>query len=376
MAPAASIFTPTICAPCRVDEDPDGRLLQAAAEQHQGNTSLYKLLKTIPFRNSWSPLVNARYWQEAGAYSYQTAMERSGAAVYGFSGWSDDFRSEILLAFRNLHNPGKVLIGPWGHCQNDGFALVTERLRFFDRYLKSIPNGIDTEPPIAYYTIGAQPGSEWKQSSEWPPKNQQPSDFYLGDSQSLSPKQPISPAAKDTHTVRYDAECPQRTNPLAQSCVLDRIGFTYTTDALKDSLELTGHPVVHLWVSDSAPDMNFFAYLEDVAPDGGVTISTDGRLRASLRALSTPPYSNYGLPYHRMFEEDRKLLKPGEPVELIFDMLPISEVFVKGHRLRLTVTNADPREKDREMPAPAPSVTIHRDRVHASFVTLPVIAAK
>jgi len=105
-------------------------------------------------------------------------------------------------------------------------------------------------------------------------------------------------------------------------------------------------------------------------------VITDGRLKASMRALGTPPYSYFNLPYHRMFEEDRQLLKPGEVVELVFDMLPLSQIFAKGHQLRVTVTNADPREKDRQTMTPAPMVNILRDRVHASYVTVPVIAGR
>jgi len=296
--------------------------------------------------------------------------------VYGFSGWSDDFRQELLATFQNLHNPGRVLIGPWGHCQNDGFALVTERRRFFDRYLKSIPNGIENEPPILYYTIGAPAGLEWKQTSEWPPRGQKPADYFLADSHALGKRKPADASAKDSAPARYNAACPQRTNPLSQSCVLDDIGFTYSSPPLAHDMELTGSPVVHLWISASAPDMNFFAYLEDVAPDGKVTIATDGRLRASLRALSTPPYSNFNLPYHRMFEQDWQPLKPGEPAELVFEMLPLSRIFAQGHKLRINITNADPREKDRDEISPAPQVSIYRDRTHTSFVTLPVIAAK
>lgn len=192
----------------------------------------------------------------------------------------------------------------------------------------------------------------------------------------MAAEKPKAAKAQDSKTARCDAACPNRGNPLAQSCVPDGWGFTYTTPPLTTDTELTGHPIVHLWISTTAPDLNFFAYLEDVAPDGKVSVITDGRLKASMRALATPPYSNFGLPYQRMFEEDRQLLKPGEPVELVFDMLPLSQVFAKGHRLRLTLTNADPREKDRQVIAPAPMVSLLRDRAHASYVTLPVIATR
>jgi predicted acyl esterase len=113
-------------------------------------------------------------------------------------------------------------------------------------------------------------------------------------------------------------------------------------------LELTGHPVVHLWISSTAGDANFFAYLEEIAPDGKVSIITDGRLRGSLRALGTPPYSVYGLPWHRSFEEDVLPFVPGRPAEVVFDCLPMSHV-------------------------PPPMLGIHRDAVHSSYIALPVI---
>jgi predicted acyl esterase len=77
-----------------------------------------------------------------------------------------------------------------------------------------------------------------------------------------------------------------------------------------------------------------------------------------------------------MFAEDRSPLKPGEPIELVFDMLPLSQIFAQGHRVRITVTNADPREKDRAEITPPPSVTLYRDAPHSSRVTLPVIRGR
>jgi uncharacterized protein len=57
-------------------------------------------------------------------------------------------------------------------------------------------------------------------------------------------------------------------------------------------------------------------------------------------------------------------------------MLPVSQIFAQGHKFRINITNADPREKDRDEISPAPQVSIYRDRTHGSYVTLPVIAAK
>jgi len=63
----------------------------------------------------------------------------------------------------------------------------------------------------------------------------------------------------------------------------------------------------------------------------------------------------------------------GKPEELVFDLLPLSYIFEKGHRIRLTITGADPREKDRVQSSPAPRITIYRDATHSSYITLPVI---
>jgi putative CocE/NonD family hydrolase len=357
----------------RVDGDQEGTLLLEAAKQHQGNTSLYQLWKSMPFRDSWTNLLASRYWMESSASTYRVAMEKSDIPVYSYGGWFDDFRKEAFVAYANLHNPGKVLIGPWEHCQNDGFAMVTERQRFFDHYLKGIDNSIEKEPPIAYFTIGAEKGKEWRQTRQWPLPNQRTTQLYLEAAGSLGNSAPKPASAKDSAPANYGVSCPQRTNPLTQTCVLDRWATLFTGTPLSADTEVTGHPIMHLWAAANVSDINFFAYLEDVAPDGTITIATDGRLKASLRRLGTAPYSYLGLPYHRSFAEDAVPLTPGEPVDLVFDMLPLSRIFPKGHRIRVAITTADPREKDRQEPSPAPVVTLYREKDHASFVALPVI---
>ena len=97
----------------------------------------------------------------------------------------------------------------------------------------------------------------------------------------------------------------------------------------------------------------------------------DGRLRASHRALYDPPYNNLGLPWHRGNEEDMLPLVPGEPAELVFDLYPISYIFKAGHRIRLVITFAEPIRTPKV--SPAPEVTIYRNSVHPSYITLPII---
>jgi hypothetical protein len=81
------------------------------------------------------------------------------------------------------------------------------------------------------------------------------------------------------------------------------------------------------------------------------------------------------LPYHRSYAEDVTALPSGQPVELVFDLHPTSNIFDAGHRIRLTVTCADQTSFDTPVLSPAPKVSVHRNGKLASYVQLPVIPA-
>ena len=152
----------------------------------------------------------------------------------------------------------------------------------------------------------------------------------------------------------------------------DRKGLTYTTPPLAEVVEVTGHPVVHLWITSTATDGDFFVYLEDISEIGISQYITEGTLRASHRALSTAPYKNLGLPYHRSYAEDLADL-PGQPVELVFDLLPTSYAFDAGHRIRVTITCADKDNALTPQLSPAPTVSLYREDSHASYIVLPIL---
>ena len=64
----------------------------------------------------------------------------------------------------------------------------------------------------------------------------------------------------------------------------------------------------------------------------------------------------------------------GEPVQLIFDLHPISNIFNAGNRIRITVSCADQNNFETPELSPPPTITIHRNSAYASHVTLPVIS--
>ena len=152
----------------------------------------------------------------------------------------------------------------------------------------------------------------------------------------------------------------------------DEKGLTYTSAPLTGEVEVTGHPVVHLWVTSSAKDGDFFVYLEDISAGGFSKYITEGTLRASHRALSTAPYDNLGLPYHRSNAADVADL-PDQPVELVLDLIPTSYVFAAGHRIRVTITCADKDTALTPQMNPAPTIHLYRDANHASYIVLPII---
>jgi hypothetical protein len=67
-------------------------------------------------------------------------------------------------------------------------------------------------------------------------------------------------------------------------------------------------------------------------------------------------------------------LKAVMPVELVFDLLPISNVFDAGNRLRVTVTCADQMSFETPELDPAPQVTVFRNNEFPSGISLPVVS--
>jgi predicted acyl esterase len=125
-------------------------------------------------------------------------------------------------------------------------------------------------------------------------------------------------------------------------------------------------------LSTAAPDLDLVLYLEDVDGKGNSTYVSQGSLRASHRSLSPAPFDNFGLPWHNHFKSEVQPILSGEPVELVFDILPTAYRFQSGHRLRITIAFADADSFHTPQLDPAPVVSLLREAKHASFVEMPV----
>jgi putative CocE/NonD family hydrolase len=154
----------------------------------------------------------------------------------------------------------------------------------------------------------------------------------------------------------------------------DRRLLTYTSPPLATDTEITGYPVVTLFVTSTATDGAFYVYLEDVDERDKVTYVTEGMLRALHHRLSPapPPYKML-VPYHSFRRADAQPLVPGTVAELAFGLLPTSVLIRKGHRLRIAIAGHDKDTFERIPAEGTPVISVQRNQVHASHVDLPVI---
>ncbi len=108
---------------------------------------------------------SARYWCDE---EYDGVVEHPIVApTLILAGWNDDlfFANEGLWAFSSIDAPKRIIITNHGHmgCYPGPFpfdfivgspesAWVMEQVdRWFDRFLKGVENGVESEPPVAYY---------------------------------------------------------------------------------------------------------------------------------------------------------------------------------------------------------------------------------
>lgn len=389
-----SILDTVMLAP-PVDEDTDGSMLAEAVEEHMLNNDVYELTLATPYRNSQSHITGSYAYDGSTAY-YLDEIEQSGVAIYHWNGWFDLFGGHPLLYFNNVNNPQKIIIGPWSHMEEHEFDWAAEHLRWYDYWLKGIDNGIMDEPSIRYYVMGAPEGENWRTTEEWPLPNETPTNYYFtagptGSVDSvndggLSPEPPAQAIGQDDYVVDYSTTTDSFKNRYAielnykggaelstDMTLLDAKGLTYTTAPLTSDMEVTGHPVMHLCISSTATDGDFFVYLEEIDADGVSWYLTEGILRASHRILGEPEWDNMGLPWNRGFEEDMIDLVPGEPSELVFTMSPTSNIFDEGNRIRITIICADKGNFQTPELSPPPTISVYHNTENASYITLPVI---
>jgi len=339
------------------------------------------------------------FWQ---SLSIQQQLKNLKIPVFSVGGWYDNYVESDLEAFTTLRknsNLNRIMIGPWPHDLMAKFPGVDfgpdarvglRRVQFdwFDHWLKGKETPGLSTPPVQIFVMGI---NQWRGENEWPLSRTQFTRFYLesggkansldGDgalSQQLPPRFRKEPPDKFV----YDPRNPVRTHggavccnpavfpwgPIDQRPVEKRNDvLVYTTEPLTQDLEVTGTIQVTLFASSSAPDTDFSAKLVDVFPDGLARNLADGLQRARYR--NSP--------------SKQEFLTRGEIARFRIDAGVTSNVFRKGHRIRVEISSSNFPRFDRNPNTgraiadetelkPADQVVYH-DRKHASYILLPVI---
>lgn len=206
-------------------------------------------------------------------------------------------------------------------------SYVDIQRRFFERYLKGIDNGWDSEPAVTL-AIRWPDRLVTRQENEWPLRRAEWTKYYL------------HPGSKTLTTSGLTREGKAEYRSLGD-------GVTFASAPFGADTEITGPVVAGLWMTSTTTDLDVFATLRILDPSGkevqfvGASEQvpvTRGWLRASHRKLD-PAMSTEHRPYHR--HDGRQKLSPGESYFLMVELWPTSIVFPTGYRMLLTLQGKD-----------------------------------
>ncbi|OHE77935.1 MAG: hypothetical protein A2107_07995 [Verrucomicrobia bacterium GWF2_62_7] len=251
-------------------------------------------------------------------------------------------------------------------------------LRWFDHHLKGVNNGVEQEPPVRYYVMGAvgepgAPGNVWRTAKDWPVPAQDTA-YYFQEGGKLDTKKPAAKASATSYVSdpRHPMEIPFTAFPGARDARKfeeQKEVRTFTTAPLAAPVEWTGKVRAELYVASTAKDTDFIVRVTDVYPDGRSILIVDYVRRAR---------------YREGFEKE-VLMQPGKIYRVAFDVGSLNQIFNTGHRIRVTVASTgapfyEPQPQTGELltiefPANAVTATntIFHQRAHASHVIAPVV---
>jgi len=354
--------------------------------------------------------------------------------VYLVSGWYDSWGGNNTATYMALNEaikgPVYMIMGPWIHAKQTAHqhgqvefgkdAAIQDqwawRREWYDHWLKGIDNSVGKaapfETPVRIFVMGSGDGSktkdsklmhggEWRNENEWPLARTEYTNYYLHADGGLSTALPKT--GEGSIDFRYDPADPVPTiggNVSSGNDILLQGGWdqrggehvwnfqqnlplsarndivVFQSEPLKEDLEVTGEIEVTLYASSSAPDTDFTAKLIDCYPPssdwpGGFDLNIgDGIVRARFRESL----------------EKEKLMTPGEVYEFTIKLYPTSNIFKKGHRIRVDISSSnyprfDPNPNTGEplnqhRRTQVADQTIFLSPEHPSHIRLPVIPAK
>ena len=358
------------------------------------------------------------YWREMFEHAqlddwweplrYQNKFDRVKVPVLHLSGWYDDEQVGTPLNFAGMvaHGPTeeirksqKLIMGPWPHnitaqptklgevdfgptarIDLPGTLLALVRplaQRNRHRLLERAPrphlrHGRQSMARRA--RVAARPGEVRQVFPAWQGPRQQPLRRRLTlvvrtrrqSPPTTIPLIPSAPSRSSPSPRSPRSAAPTTTAPssAATTCLV------YTTEPLAEDTEVTGPIRAKLFAASSARDTDFTAKLLDVWPDGFAQRLCDGMVRARFREGLDKP----------------SLIEPGKVYAYDIDCWTTSQLFKKGHSIRLEIASTAFPKYDRN-PNTGETLgkstelkradqTIYHDKDHPSHLLLPVVPPK
>jgi putative CocE/NonD family hydrolase len=257
-------------------------------------------------------------------------------------------------------------------------------LAWYDYLFKGVQNEFATVP-VRIFVMGED---KYHQESDWPPPEAKLTRYFLHSSGSANSLRgdgglSLTPPKKETpDKFTYDPANPVPTiggslccdaehyepGPRDQRASENRDDvLVYSTRPLAEDMEVTGPVTLELWARSSAVDTDFTAKLVDVSPVGFAMNLTDGILRMRYRDSQEKP----------------GLMNPDQVYKISVDLWATSNVFKKGHIIRLEVSSSNFPRFDSNLNTGADQATsrefvsatntILHDSEHPSALLVPVI---
>lgn len=309
--------------------------------------------KDVHFWNQWMKHPdNDDFWKRADWSLYEENIDVPSLII---SGWYDDDGAGTTQAWemvkKNKRKNQKLILGPWYHQANSTrqihniqfgsnalrYDLDLLYLRWFDRFLKNIPNGVEKEEIVEYYMVGE---NQWKRSSSWPPQEVEYTEYYLGSNGNAKTsmgngyikKDPEENQKADVYLFDPKDPAPYLIDVSENECSVPENYrdvekredvLVYTSQVLQEDMAIAGDIYAVLYASSSAKDTDWVVRLTDVDQEGNSIRLADGIIRAR---------------YRNSFEKP-ELIEPGKIEKYEIKMSRIANLFKKGHRIRVQVTS-------------------------------------
>lgn len=340
-----------------VDDDPDCSLVHAALQDKQ--RWLPQDWRGVSFRDDRGS--NGHVLFESSPAAQLEGIRREAKPVQYWGSWMDAGTADGALArFRSAPEvPMEIWLTANDHGNFTGCDPLRpesrapapspeEMLAIQARFLAAIEAGEPIESLIHYYVMGA---GAFRSTACWPPAGVEKRLFHFTQGGRLAPEPgnegvvskdmdlnaSTGPASRWTgQTGGPPADYPDRADA-------DAALLTFDSDPVEADMELVGTPVVAIEMASLSSDPALFVYLEDVSPDGRVTLLTEGQFRAIHRRPADPaslPYDQGPAP-HSFLRADRLEVSSGERIRVAFALGSLAARIARGHRVRIAIAAAD-----------------------------------